>query len=322
MPILRGLRAALAWLGRQGTSALAISVFIGLAVPQLAVYVKPYLGETVFVLLLFSYLRTDPAAFDRHLKSPGLAIAAALWVMLAMPLLFGAAYALSGMREGMPALYTIMILQIAITPITSSAAFAALMGLDVAFSLAALIVCNALSPLTTVAFSYLFLGTSLFSPLELGMKLFFYFAGAGAVAYAIRRVAGQAWIEQQKEPLDGLNVIAVLIFAIAAMEIVPRYVMADPVFALELLVLIVVLTCVLIGLSVLVFRRAGVNRGLVIGLLSAFRNIGVIMAALGSTLPDLAWFYFAMSQFPIYLFPALIKPLAKRFQQSETANGA
>jgi len=47
MPILTALRAALAWLGRQGTRALAVSVFFGLAVPQLAVYVKPYLGETV-----------------------------------------------------------------------------------------------------------------------------------------------------------------------------------------------------------------------------------------------------------------------------------
>src|SRR5476651_780473 len=277
MPILTGLTAALAWLGRQGTRALAVSVFFGLAVPQLAAYVKPFLGETVFVLLLFSYLRTDPAAFRRYLLAPGLTIAAALWIMVAVPLLFGTAYALSGLREGMPALYTIMILQIAITPITSSAAFAALMGLDVAFSLAALIVSNAMSPLTTVAFSYLFLGSSLFSPVELGIKLFFFFATSGAIAYAIRRIAGQAWIERQKEPIDGLNVIAVFIFAIAAMDGVPRNVMADPLFAIELLGLIIVLTCALIGLSVLVFWRAGIDRGLVIGLLAAFRNIGVVM---------------------------------------------
>jgi BASS family bile acid:Na+ symporter len=315
-------RAALAWLGRQGTRALAVSVFFGLAVPQLAVYVKPYLGETVFVLLLFSYLRTDPLAFGRHLKAPGLAIAGSLWVMVATPLLFGTAYALSGIRDTMPALYTILILQCAITPITSSAAFAALIGLDVAFSLVALIICNALSPLTTVAFSYLFLGTSLFSPIELGVKLFFFFAGAGAIAYAIRRIAGTPWIERQKDVIDGLNVIAVFVFATAAMEAVPRHVMADPVFALELLVGIIALTCVLIGLSALVFIRAGIDRGLVIGLLAAFRNIGVIMAALGGTLPDMAWFYFAMAQFPIYLLPALVKPLAKRLQRREAAAGA
>jgi hypothetical protein len=222
---------------------------------------------------------------------------------------------LSGVRESWPALYTIMILQIAITPITSSAAFAALMGLDVAFSLAALIVSNALSPLTTVAFSYLFLGSSLFSPIELGIKLFLFFAGAALIAYAIRRVAGQAWIERQKEPIDGLNVLAVFIFAIAAMEAVPRNVLADPLFALELLGLIIVVSCALIGLSVLVFLRSGLDRGLVIGLLAGFRNIGLVMATLGATLPDLAWFYFAMVQFPIYLLPALLKPLARRFME-------
>jgi hypothetical protein len=315
MPILNALGAALAWLGRQGTRALAVSIFLGLAVPPLAAYVKPYLGETVFVLLLFSYLRTDPAAFRRYLTAPKLTIMAALWVMVAVPLLFGTAYALFGIREMEPALYTIMILQLATTPITSSAAFAALIGLDVAFSLAALIVCNAVSPITTVAFSFLFLGTSAFSPIELGIKLFLFFATSGAIAYGIRRIAGQTWIERQKDRIDGLNVIAMLIFAIAAMDGVSRHVMTEPLFTLELFLLIVVLSVALIGVSILVFWRAGLDRGLVIGLLSAFRNIGVIMAALGATLPDMAWFYFAMVQFPIYLLPVLLKPLARRYME-------
>jgi hypothetical protein len=315
MPILTGLTAALAWLGRQGTRALAASIFLGLCVPGLAAFVKPHLGETVFVLLLFSFLRTDPGAFRAYIKAPGLVVFASLWVMAAVPALFGTAYVLLGIRESFPALYTIMILQCAIAPITSSAAFAALMGLDVALSLVTLIACSAVSPVTTVAFSYLFLGTSLFSPIELGVKLFFFFAASGAVALAIRRVAGQRWIERQKEPIDGLNVIAVFIFAIAAMDGVPRHVMADPLFALELVAAIVALSLALIGLSALVFIRAGASRGLVIGLLAAFRNIGVIMASLGTALPDLAWFYFAMAQFPIYLLPGLLKPLAARLQR-------
>jgi BASS family bile acid:Na+ symporter len=315
MNILSLPGTALAWLGRQGTRALAVSIFVGLAVPQLAAYVKPHLGETVFVLLLFSYLRTDPSAFSRVLKAPGLAILGALWVMVALPLLFGTAYALSGIREAMPALYLIMILHLAIAPITSSAAFAALMGLDVAFSLVAMIVCNALSPVTTVAFGYLFLGTSLISPLELGVNLFFFFAASGAIAFLIRRLAGQRWIEAQKDSIDGLNVIFVFIFAIAAMDGVPRIVMADPLFALGLLGFIVLLALALIGLSALVFIRAGIDRGLVIGMLAGFRNLGVVMAALGAALPETAWFYFALAQFPIYLLPALLNPLAKRFPQ-------
>jgi hypothetical protein len=315
MPFLNGLTFALAWLGRQGTRALAASIFLGLTLPALAAYVKPHLAETVFVLLLFSYLRTDPAAFRRYLAAPGLVVLATLWVMVGMPALFGLALASSGLRAAMPALYTIMILHISIAPITSSAAFAALMGLDVALSLAALIACSALSPISTVAFSYLFLGASLISPIALGLKLFFFFAASGAVAYAIRRFAGQAWIERQKEPIDGLNVIALFVFAIAAMEGVPRHVMAAPLFALALFAFIAALTALMVGVSVLVFLRAGAGRGLAIGLLGAFRNLGVVMAALGASLPDTAWFYFALAQFPIFLLPALLKPLAVRLQQ-------
>jgi len=315
MPILSWPGAALAWLGRQGTRAVAASILVGLAVPPLAAYVKPYLGETVFVLLLFSYLRTDPSAFRRYLRAPGIALIAALWVMVAVPLIFGTIYALSGVRAAMPALYTVLILHIATAPITSSAAFAALMGLDVALSLMTLIASCALAPLTTVAFSYWFLGTSLFSPFSLGAKLFFFFAASGAVAYAIRRVAGQAWIERQSDRIDGLNVIAVFVFAIAAMDGVPRHVMADPLFALGLLAFVFLLAAIVTALTLPIFARFGVHRALVIGLASAFRNLGVIMAAIGTSLPDLAWFYFALAQFPIYLTPALLKPLARRLDR-------
>jgi BASS family bile acid:Na+ symporter len=50
--------------------------------------------------------------------------------------------------------------------------------------------------------------------------------------------------------------------------------------------------------------------------------MGLVMAALGASLPEMAWFYFAMSQFPIYIFPALLKPLALRFPQVKPPAGA
>ncbi len=308
--------AALAWLGRQGTTALALSILLGIAVPQLAAYVKPYLAATVFALLLFSYLRTNPDALRPVLRSPRLVVLAALWVMVAVPLLLGALYVWGGLREIAPDLYPIMILQSAIAPITSTVAFAALIGLDIGFSLVALIACCALSPLTTVAFSYLFLGTSLFTPFELGSKLFVFFFATGVLAFIIRRAVGQQRIEEQKDVLDGLNVIAVFIFAIAAMEPVLRNVTADPVLALKLLAVIVAIASAVIGLTALVFIRAGFDRAMVIGFLAGFRNLGVVIGALGSSLPDIAWFYFGLVQLPIFLFPALLRPLARRLPKS------
>lgn len=319
MRIVNALVAALAWIGRQGTRGLAVSIFLGLAVPQLAAYVKPYLGEIVFVLLLFSYLRTDPEAFRSYLRAPRLPIIAALWIMVALPFLVSSAYALAGTKTAFPDLYAILILQIVVAPITSTAAFAALVGLDVALSLVTLIISSALSPITSAGFSYLYLGTSVFSPVGLAGKLFFFYAASGAVAYAIRRMVGQHRIEKHHEPIDGLNMIALFLFAIVAMEGVPRQVMADPLFALGLLGFVILMACIQLGLTVLVFVRAGLENGLAIGLAAAFRNLGVVMAALGPSLSEAAWLYFAAVQLPIYVMPVVVKALAKRVQRSSTS---
>jgi len=42
----------------------------------------------------------------------------------------------------------------------------------------------------------------------------------------------------------------------------------------------------------------------------------MMLAATGFLVPDVAWLYFALAQFPIYLLPHLLKPLARRLQQS------
>ena len=48
------------------------------------------------------------------------------------------------------------------------------------------------------------------------------------------------------------------------------------------------------------------------------RNIGLMLTATGFAVPDMAWLYFALAQFPIYLLPHLLKPLAKRLALRDT----
>ena len=83
------------------------------------------------------------------------------------------------------------------------------MGLDVAFSLVTLIITNAISSVTS-HLSDLFLSSLRFSPTKLGIQLFLFFATSRAIACAIRDTE---WIDRQKDALDGLDVIAVFIFA-------------------------------------------------------------------------------------------------------------
>ena len=50
---------ALAWLGRQGTRAIAVLLFLGILVPPIGDALKPFVAEAVFILLCISFMRTD-----------------------------------------------------------------------------------------------------------------------------------------------------------------------------------------------------------------------------------------------------------------------
>jgi hypothetical protein len=87
---------------------------------------------------------------------------------------------------------------------------------------------------------------------------------------------------------------------------------ADPPLVVKLMALAFALALGLIAITALVFLRVGRARALAIGLIAGNRNIGLMLAATGFMVPDVAWLYFALAQFPIYLLPHLLKPLARR----------
>src|SRR6185369_16625704 len=63
------LAAGLAWLGRCGTTAVAISILLGIALPPLGALVRPFFPETVFLLLCLAFLRVDAGAVCQALAA-------------------------------------------------------------------------------------------------------------------------------------------------------------------------------------------------------------------------------------------------------------
>ena len=51
------------------------------------------------------------------------------------------------------------------------------------------------------------------------------------------------------------------------------------------------------------------------------RNMGAMIAALGAATPETTFLFFALAQFPIYLMPQMIKPIAKRFAIADVTPG-
>jgi hypothetical protein len=320
MTLLNLPYAGLAWIGRQGTRAIAALVFIGIAVPPLDALLRPFVSAAIFALLCLAFLRVDPAALRGHLRRPGLVLAATGWTMVALPLLSGLGYLAIGLEARAPELLLALMLQGVASPMMAAPSFAAAMGLDASLVLATLIASSALTPLTAPLFAYVFVGPTLtLSPLVLGLKLFAILAGSALLAALIRRLVGAAALARHKQPLDGLNILIVFIFVGAVMETVAAQFAAAPSRMIALTALAFALYFLVLGLTALLFARAGRARALVLGLAAAQRNMGLMLAATAGALPDLVWLWFALCQFPIYVSPQLLKQLAQRLRALDAA---
>jgi len=305
--------AALVWLGGQGTRAIAALVFIGIAVPPAGELLKPYVTEAIFLLLCISFLRVDLGTLRRTLRRPGLVIAATAWTMIAVPLIFGGTCWLTGLTIRSPDLYLALMLQALASPMMAAPALAAVMGLDATLVLVALVIGTCLVPITAPMFAYLFLGSTLsLSPLPLGLKLLAILAGSVCVATAVRWITGSETIKRHALLIDGINVVILFVFVAAVMGKVAGGFLSEPVRAFKLMALAFAVFFALTGVTALVFRKAGYSRAMALGLMVSQRNMGLMLAATDGLLPGTTWLYFAMSQFPIYLTPQLLKPIVGR----------
>lgn len=313
MPIIDAPVAALSWLGRQGTRAVAALVIVGIAFPPIGSVLKPYVTEAVFLLLCIAFLQVDITAFKTYVRRPAIVLAATAWTSVAIPVLFGVICLTSGLDKRVPELFLALMLQAVASPMMAAPALAALMGLDATLVLVTLITSTALIPLTAPAFALVFVGPNLsISPLVLATKLFAILAGAALAGFVVRRVFGLAAIERQRERINGLNILVLFVFVAAVMESVGARVLASPVTTTVLAVLAFVVFFAVLFLTVLLFLFAGRKHALALGFMASQRNMGLMLAATGGALPDLTWLYFALSQFPIYLSPHFLQPLARR----------
>jgi BASS family bile acid:Na+ symporter len=197
------------------------------------------------------------------------------------------------------------------------------MGLDATLVLVTLVASTALIPFTAPLFALIFVGPTLaISPLILAAKLFAILAGSALAALIVRRICGLAAIERHKERIDGINILVLFVFVAVRMEGVgPSFLMA-PMITLALAALALVVFFALLFLTALLFMSAGRERALALGFMVSQRNMGLMLAATGGALPALTWLYFALSQFPIYLSPQLLQPLARRIIARSPGAGA
>ncbi len=318
--LLHAPRVGLNFLGRQGTRAVAASAIAGLMLPAFSQTLRPWIPHAIFALVVLAFLRVEPAEVARRFKRPLLIGVVVAWIMAAVPFAAGLAAHAFTLEVWSPGLMLALFIVTAAPPVMSAPAFAFLMGLDGALSLAVMVSCVLVVPLSAPLVAGFLLPDALpLEPLLLARNLAGLLAGAMVVAWAIRKLAGPARITAARVEIDGINVVLLFIFIIAAMDGVVARIFSDPMLVIGITALSFAVAGGQIAAAYLVFLRLGRADAFTIALATGNRNMGLIVAALGGVVPDVTWLYFALGQFPIYLLPMILKPIARRVAASTPA---
>ena len=316
------LAAALAWLGRYGTQGFALSIFLGLALPQFSAAARPVLPFTIFCFTTVVFMRVDLGVTARLLRRPAKLAAACLWLVTGPVLIIGGALLIVGRENLDPGIVLGLAIMGAAPPIMSSPAVAILYGFEPSLIIASVIVTTIVSPIVAPLLVELLAGAAV--PLDrwvLTLRLLIFIGGGIAVAFALRSWLGVERIRAMKANLDGFGVLMYFIFAIAAMDGVTRAALDNPRLVLFVLACVFAVSAAGLLSAWLVLRRLPASERFMIGYGTGQRNMGLLVAALGAGVSPTTFLFFALAQFPIYLLPWLLGGVAARIRRREAADG-
>ena len=310
----------LGFLGRHATTMMAVGVFSGLAFPDIAIHLQPWLTHMVWVLMFVSMLHIDWTDVIGHIRRPFLLGTTLVWMLGVTPVLMWLIVKDTGLSPG---LVVAVVLTAASCPLMSTPAVGMIIGLDGAFLLLVLVAETFLVPLTLPVISSNLVATPL-STLDLMGRLAALVISTFAAAVVAQRIMGKARLDNLREPLHGVSVVLLVGFAAGLMAGVPAAFREDP----DHVIFVTVLSfAVYAGLQL-----AGAGVFVVIGRLlrrdwdrvkilsgafaSGNRNLAILIAVLLPTIDPDTMLYFVVGQFPIYLMPAVWRQLAKRLLPS------
>jgi len=304
------MRRLLDSLGVYARWALPAGVFAGIVLPDLAALLRPLLTPVVIGTLTLALLRLEWARMGAALRRPGLPLLLAGWQLLLSPALLWAASVLFGLP---PDLHLVLVLQAAAPPIGSAAVFALILGLDGALAAVGTVLATLLLPLTLTPLVVLLADTGL--RVDLGafaLRVTFVVVAPFVLAAVLRRRVGRERLRRNDALIGGLNVLLLVVFAIAVMDGVTTRLLAEPAYIGGLLFASCVAALVLHATGFAAFRWTGARTAFNVAVLSGNRNMGLMLAITAGTAGEAFSLYVGVAQIPMYFAPLLLSPFVRR----------
>ena len=298
---------------------MALSVLVGLAVPDLAAALRPWVVPVSITMVPLSLLRVDARALIAASRAPGRMLAAAGAVLVAWPLVVGGA----ALAAGLPVwLGAGLVLVAAAPPLSSSTAFAILLRIApapvTALSLWATLAAPASLLLVTAALPWI--GDALDAAVP-ALRLAGAIGAAAVLAAGARRLLGPAWIERAAPTIDAGLVLLVLVIGVGVMHEIGAALRADPVRAAALFGATWALSILSCAAGALAFWRAGRDFALAVGTVAAVKNVALMVAAIAPAAEPRVLLVVMTAQLPIFFAPLVLRPVFARLGRIADAHG-
>jgi bile acid:Na+ symporter, BASS family len=238
-------------------------------------------------------------------------VAALLWLLLVSPALVHLLLRVLGLPG---AIHGGLVLMAAAPPLMASGYIALMLGLDAPLAVMLTVLGTALMPFTLPLVGLYLLGVDIDVPLaDLMIRLGAVIGGSLALAALLRWLLPADLTRRHAEPLDGLAVLGLLLFAVAIMDGVTGMLLREPSFVLGCAVAVYGLNVGLQAAGSGAFAWLGRRGALTVGLCSGSGNLGLLLAAIADRASFELLVFVAAAQLPIYTLPVIQRPLYHRW---------
>ena len=304
------------YLGQRAALVMALGVFIGLALPDLAALAKPLLSPTVLVMLTVAMTRTDASSLGNTSRRAGTHLIALFWLLVVTPCVMHAALVF---LDAPATLATPMLIWSGSPPLVTVPIIALIIGLNSAAALFLMVVSTFIFPFILPGLLFWLIGIEV----EIGagaltLKLALMIAGCALVATIIRRILGAETLREKAAIFDGVAVVLMLVFAVAVMDGMRDWLVTDPATFMIYVGAAFAGSLGLQLISGLLFFWTDRQTQLSVALSSGNRNMALFVAAAGSALGPEAFLFLAVVQFPIYILPVMLKPIYEKLLAQKT----
>jgi hypothetical protein len=296
---------------RYGRALLVAGLLAGIALPGLALAMKPWLQELVALLLFLAALRIGPRQAVGAIRDLRVTAGLALLFQVAMPVTAILIMMAGGWLHSEIAMA--LVLMLSASSISGSPNLTVMTGHDPAPALRLLILGTAILPVTVLAPFWLL--PELGSAREVfgeAARLLGVIALAAGAAFLIRGFLLRQPSLETVRALDGISAITMAIVVIGLMSAVGPAIAGTPVRFLYWLLVACAANLGLQFVTAYALKNTSLRDGYAAyAIVAGNRNIALFLVALPATVTDPLLLFIGCYQIPMYLTPILMRRLYK-----------